>query len=478
MSWQNIRRLAKSGYLMLLPIIALAFYIAFIPHTNYPYPVHIDEWVHLTYFKAMLTAGGTTLGGGSTTLESGFHVFWGVFHQLSGLSWPTIFRYFPSIVFMITILSVYVLAHREGFGWEAAFFACLIPTTVGILGPAFLVPVALGLLFIPLSIFLVLNFRNAWSCLTVFIFTCFLLPMHAPSAICLAIILAPFVLLNLRGNFKYSLGLTLALLLPFVLPFPLLFDKLLPTAKELLISQALPTYVDFPQVIKTYGYLPILLCLLGTFLLAIRGGKKNYGLIFGLLALLVMLVTFFTFHYGISIVYERGLIYMMLMVGIVAGAGLAGVKNLSLPVKLTAWLRSPLITQNVGEFLCLVLIGLTLAIGIPDRQDTPYYHMIDEEDYQAFVWIRDNISDDYEKTILDPWKATAFTAITGKDVYTRIHAFPKPSDEKASKFLEEGSSDTTFLRENGISIIYTRGEVHNPDLIEARENIYLLKEIK
>ncbi|GAI93906.1 unnamed protein product [marine sediment metagenome] len=189
-----------------------------------------------------------------------------------------------------------------------------------------------------------------------------------------------------------------------------------------------------------------------------------------------MLVAFFTFRYGLSIMYERGLIYMMLMVGIVAGAGLVGVKNLSLPVKLTAWLRAPIITQNVGKFLCLVLIGLTLAIGIPDRQDTPYYYMIDSEDYEAFAWIRDNVKEGYEKAVLDPWKATAFKAITGKNVYTRIHAFPRPSDEEASKFLEEGSSDTTFLRENGISIIYTEGEVHNPDLIEVGENIYLLKE--
>ena len=33
-----------------------------------------------------------------------------------------------------------------------------------------------------------------------------------------------------------------------------------------------------------------------------------------------------------------------------------------------------------------------------------------------------------------------------------------------------------FLRENGISIVYTRGECDNPDLVEAEKNIYLLKE--
>jgi len=469
----------------MLPILALAFYIAFIPHQSYPYPIHVDEWLHLAFSKGMLQAGSTTFVdpffGQSTrplsaNLEAGFHLFWAIFHQISGISWMTIFRYFPGIIFIITVLSVYVLGQRQGYGWEAALFTCLITTTVGIMGPAFLVPVALGLLFISLALFLVLNFRGGWSYLVLFVFTSFLLSIHAPSAIGVVIVLVPYILLNLKGNFKHSLGITLAVVIPFLAPFPWIFSMLLPTAKSLLTPQPLPTYIDFPRITKIYGYLPILLCLLGTFLLAIRGGKKNYSLIFGLLALLVMVVAFFTFHYGLHIMYTRGLMYMMLMVSIIAGAGLAGVKNLRLPAKLTARLGvPPIITQNVGKFLCLVLIGVTLAVGIPDRQDTGYYHMIDEKDYEAFVWIEENVDKDYKKAILDPWKATAFCAITEKNIYTRIHAFPEPSDEEAYKFLDGGCSNTAFLRENGISIIYTRGECQNPDLTEVRENIYLLK---
>ena len=484
MKWHDFHKVPKSVYL-LLPIIALAFYIAFIPHQGYPYPVHIDSWVHLAYSEAMLQAGSTTfpdpfLGQStislSSNLEAGFHLFWGVFHQISGISWLTIFRYFPSIIFVITVLSVYVLAERQGFGWEAALFTCLIPTTVGILGPGFLVPVALGLLFTPLALFLAFNFSNGWSYVVLFVFTSFLLSIHAPSAIVVVIVLIPYILLNLKGNFKHSLGITLAVVIPFLAPFPWIFSMLLPTAKSLLTPQPLPKYIDFPRIIKTYGYLPILLCLLGTFLLAIRGGKKDYSLILGLLALLVMVVTFFTFHYGLHIMYTRGLMYMMLMVSIIAGAGLAGVKNLSLPAELTTLLRvPPIITQNVGKFLCLVLIGVTLVVGIPDRQDTVYYQMIDDKDYEAFVWIEENVDKDYKKAILDPWKATAFSAITERNVYTRIHAFPKPSDEEAGEFLDGGCSDTAFLRANGISIIYTRGECRNPDLTEVRENIYLLK---
>ncbi|MBI3930840.1 MAG: hypothetical protein HY325_02345, partial [Chloroflexi bacterium] len=201
----NVRSLLKFDYLMLLPVLGLAFYIAFIPHLNYPYAIHVDEWVHITRSNMLMEAGSVNFPG-VFSLEVGFHLFWGVFQTISGLSWMDIYRYFPGVIFIITVLSVYILAQREGFGWEAAFFTALIPSTVGIMGPAFLVPVAMGLLFTPLYLFLTFNFRTLWSYLLIFIFTAFLLSIHAPSAISPIIVLVPYILLNLKGNFKHSLG--------------------------------------------------------------------------------------------------------------------------------------------------------------------------------------------------------------------------------------------------------------------------------
>lgn len=71
--------------ILMIALLALAFYIAFIPNHNYPYPVHIDEWVHLAYSKALMSAGGVTFSG-SFSLEAGFHLFWGVFQSISGIS--------------------------------------------------------------------------------------------------------------------------------------------------------------------------------------------------------------------------------------------------------------------------------------------------------------------------------------------------------------------------------------------------------
>ena len=474
MTLSNAHKIPKYDYLILLPIMALAFYIAFIPHHNYPYPLHVDEWINLVRFKGLMEAGNITFAG-SFLLEAGFHLFWGVFQTISGISWMDIFRYFPGIILIITVLSVYILAQRQGFGWEAALFTCLIPTTVGILGPSFLIAMSLGLLFIPLSLFLAFNFKTGWAYLSLFIFISFLLTLHAPTAVGLAIILIPYILLNLKGSFKHSLGLTLALAIPFLVPFPWIFHMLLPTAKLLFSAQTIPTYIALPRIIRAYGYLPILFCLLGTFLLAIRGGSKNYSLILGLLGLLVMLVVYYTFHYGVEIMYFRGLMYMMLAMSIVAGAGLMGVRKLRLPARLNTWLKVPFITQNVGNILCLALIALTLVMVIPVRQDTPYYHMIDREDYEAFVWIKDNVSEGYGRAVLDPWKATAFAAITEKDIYTRIHSYPTAKDERVYTFLNNGCTDTAFLRGYGISIVYSRQACNNPDLVEVRKNVYLLK---
>ena len=45
---------------------------------------------------------------------------------------------------------------------------------------------------------------------------------------------------------------------------------------------------------------------------------------------------------------------------------------------------------------------------------------------------------------------------------------------KLIEFLDNGCTDTQFLGDNGISIIYTTGVVDNSDLVPLRENIYIL----
>jgi len=326
MNWPNIWKLAKSDYIKLVPILALAFYMAYIPHLHYPYPVHIDEWVHMAFSKAILTEGNISFPypfSGEVIqlfdqMEIGFQLFWGIFQRISGISWPDIFRFFPSIIFMITVFSVYTMARKEGFGWEAALLTCLIPTNVGIMGPAFLIPVSMALIFVPLSLYIAFNFRTIGAYLALFVMVCLLISIHAPSAICLLLILAPYVLLSFKGEFKHSLGLMLALLGPFVVTLPWTYEMVLSYGQSLFTAQPPSTGRDLPILMRDYGYVPLISCLVGTFILAMKGGRKYYALAGGLLVIMAMLAIFYTVHFGLLIVYLRGLLFGMLMAGIVA----------------------------------------------------------------------------------------------------------------------------------------------------------------
>jgi hypothetical protein len=470
--------------LLLIPILAMAFFVAFIPHRDYPYPVHLDEWQVMAYANHLMEQGSTShltnpLYGGdqlmpNQTGEIGTHVFWGAFKQITGIDWLVIFRYFPGVVYMLTVLSVFVLADRQGFGWLAAFFASLLPTTVGILGPAFLVPISLAMLFIPLALFIAFNFRSSWSYLVLSALVVAPAAIHPPTAAVLIIILAPYVLLSLKGSPRHSLGMALAVTVPFLALFPVIYRIAVPMVKRLFVPQVINQFVDLPAVIPTLGYVTVLLCLIGVVHLAWKGRRTDYGLVLGTVALLTVLALFFSLHFGTEIVYYRGLQVAMLMVSILAGAGLGVVGGLRLPPGLRRGLKTYIAWDRLGMLATLIVAVMALAIVIPARINTPYYHMIDSEDYNAFIWIRENLGTSYDKALLDPWKGMAFVGLTGKKVYSLIGERPTILDQQAGQFLAAGANETDFLRQDGVSVVYSGSQVFNPDLIEIRQDVYLL----
>jgi hypothetical protein len=468
------------GYMLLL-ILLLAFYMAFIPHIGYAYPLHGDEWMHMAYTETIVQTGSITFPdpftgqgevGVGSNLWVGFHIFWAMYQQVSGIPWVELFRYFPAIIFMFTVLAVYILASREGYGLEAAFFTCLIPTTGGLLGPAFMVPMALGLLFIPLSLFLAFHIKNWVSYLLIFLFTCFLLLSHATTAIILCIILLPYALISIKDNTRHSIGIIAALLLPFVLPFPWIFKLLVQNAGQLLTPQFMSQYIEIPALLGKYGLVPVILSFLGTVLLITKGGKKNFGLILGLALLLIVMLVFLVFHYGLAGIYDRGLTTMLLILSIFAGAGLFWIRNLGLPAEFMQKHKSKLF-RYAGNIACVILGLLILAIAVPTRFSAVFYHMVDDEDYRAFTWIKDNIGAEYTTALVDPWKATAFVAITGKKVLHRIWVNQEPVDDRIYSYLKSGCQDSAFLRDNRLSFVYNQWPCDNRDLSEVSDRVFV-----
>jgi hypothetical protein len=81
----------------------------------------------------------------------------------------------------------------------------------------------------------------------------------------------------------------------------------------------------------------------------------------------------------------------------------------------------------------------------------------------------------YQTGILDTNIAWAFAPLTQKFAYT---AEVSPNFHKkgraAMEFLAEGTKDTAWLVERGISIVYSPAEVNNQALSKVNHNTYLL----
>ena len=91
-----IRRIFTWEHLLLLLILALGYYMTLIPHLADPYPVHLDEWVHIASSNQIINQGTVTelvdpFTGGppifNQRIEAGYHVFLGIFREVSGVSW-------------------------------------------------------------------------------------------------------------------------------------------------------------------------------------------------------------------------------------------------------------------------------------------------------------------------------------------------------------------------------------------------------
>ena len=475
---------AKYEYFILIFIIVLGVYITCIPRQSVILPVHLDEWFHMACARQILTQGTAVdmtdpFFGGQSWLfqfaERGFHLLLGVLQIISGLDWLSIFRYIPSVIFVMTLLATYIMGKRHGFGLESAFFVSLLPTTIGILGPAFLVPVATGLPFIPLSLLIVHNIDNWKGSVVLAFFIFFLLIVHAYTAIAVFIICFPYLLFKAKGNRKSSLQYGLALLLPFLISYPLASQYVNPIMASILNPHEISVYIDFPWLIDSLGYIPLGLCLVGIFFIGIRPDRRTLGLLFGFLVLLVLLVIYYQFHYGITGLYERGFLYVLMTANMIAGVGLAALRQINL--NLPSFNRIPHRIAKYGPItLAGILIILVVITVVPQRQSTQFYQMIDECDYQAFRWIKDYYESHDIKALIDPWKGTAFTAVTGLRVTSRIIMAPTKIDYEIYEFLDNECQDTAFLIDNDISLVYTRQSCTNPDLVKVHDNVYIVTE--
>ena len=502
-SGRSISTGGAARLLALGAIMGFAFYTSLIPRLDYDYPLHEDEWTHFTEARSIAEEGTipfldpvtgedradpiTEETRSSPHFEVGYQLFLAEFQLVTGLPWLAIFRYLPSAVFALTALSAYLFGNRRGFGLEAALFACLVPTTVRFLGPAFAVPVALGLFFVPLVLLLAEHFWSSRGLPVLLLpLLSFLFIAHAPTALFAGLIVAVYGLfqtarraLGQRSTRRRALAQLATVAIAVVLSsLPLLvYNSWLAGAAA---AEPLPQeLLEAPgSMIARLGYVPYPLFVLGLVLLARNGSRTDRALL--MTTVLVSTYAFVHYEYGLgnAALYSRSILYLSLLLLLIAGLAAAWARRRLAQLLSPRWARAAVASFAAAGLVLGAVVLPSLALNVDARYDETFYHRIGETQYDDFVWVRDNLCSGYGRALTDPKFGRPFAAISGRYTYAAIPATAAPVRpprlDEARLVLKEGVPDADWLREHGVSIVYSTGRVESPELVKVHERVYVL----
>lgn len=482
-----MKRASLIKAILLVAIIALAFYMALYPRLDYPYPLHVDEWMHLGYTTQILNTGqlnfphpfqaGQWEVGGHP--ETGYYLWFGTSLLATGSPWMVLARLMPALVLGIIAFVAYAWGRKRGFGLEAAFFATFIHTTIRFLGPAFLVPVTLGLVFFPLCLILLEKMEKDWRPLPLIVISlASLFLTHGTTAVAVGFVLVIYLLFYLilsKSPRRQTLpSLTCLLLIPFSGLVIFLWNQafVMREIQNIINAGKIPLPA-IPIPLPQLGYIMVALAVIGFGFLIARGGWRNYALLVPTVILLFF-VQFYRqwFDIGPDILYERGWLYVMLLMAFIAGYGLSQIRQLSLTFfKRWRW----------GALPVYVALALVVVFSLVQRMDgydkEDYYHVISVTNYHDFKWIGEELPQD-SILLLNPYVGWSFVPISGGQYVYTAKAYPWGVEEamEISGFLRMGATDTDYIRERNVNVLYSPFPLKNPDLVEVRDGVYILRE--
>lgn len=498
-------------------ILAFAFWAGMAPHFSYRYPLHVDEWLALGYAQSMMEEGSlqypdpfSSSAQISFHPEMGMHLLLGFLETATGLSWMGLYRVAPGLLMALLALLTYALGRRDGYGWAAALFVPLIPTSVRTLGPTLLVPVSVAALFIPVTLLLLyrLEGRNMgvslWLLLLIIGGTIFVHPTTEGAVTGLAVLYLLALLAETIAGRRYlaATGLVIAVAVRMLIP-AIILGIWIPSLSKSLAEEALGG--STPQTLihlglnhgffEAFGKGPVVFFMAGVFLFvsSSRYGLRSYVLpsFVGLL-LLFLLHLYPRYYFGPSPLYERGWVYlgfsMSLMVGYAVGTYFRSVSGISrrlaalVSPQASGGLRVMLLGLGVG----VVALAMITSITSRERkQYAGYYHMVGDQIYADFLWLGQYADQGQSVALMEPSLAFAYPVLAGGEKRP-LAAVPAPSlnpwVKQIHEMLRMGKVDERWLSRQAASVVYTRmpgtqtlKQLDSANLIEVRPGIYLFR---
>lgn len=405
----NLIKFLKSNIVLIL-IILFSLFLTFYPHLHYKYPLHIDEWVHLTWSKEIMSRGNIpnydpflSWYRPYNTFEDGYHVFLSSFFLITNLNPIHISLIFPLFFTFVMVLSVYFLAITATNNKTVALLSALIvgttPSDVMFLGHVFAVPLNVGLIFVPL-IFLFAE-KEYYLPLALLLGASFL--MYPPAGVVSVIGLIVFYVMKIIYQKSFSLKKALAsLFFGVALGMPLILTIVF-SSQGIQFSP----YFFMVDLIKYFSYPLAVLAIIGI----VYKFRETYSPLFAYIFSLVLLFIPFKFlKFGFLVPYERLILFFFPILAIYSAMGIFFL------VKFLPKFRNIL--------LALVFIAIAYFSIVSNLHSyNNYYHIISDDEYNFYTSIKETTPKD-SVFLIAPDKAVAFVPISERKTISWLSNTP------------------------------------------------------
>ncbi|VVB82691.1 Uncharacterised protein [uncultured archaeon] len=399
-----------------------------VSHFSYPFPIHVDEWIHLSQIVYILE--NKSLGfvnPYSSHLifqqdpEVGYHLILATFFKISSLDPILTYQYFATIFFIINSILLFILikklTNNYYIGLLSIVFFLAIPTNSNILGNWFAVPLTFSLSLIFLFFIFLTDFfktNNKLFLLSSIIF--YLFSFCYPVATAFITLITFFYLIFEFKIYKRFNKKKFFIILGvgFILLIALLF-------KGLVFSRTWTNFQYDYSLIFFYGLLPMLFAIFGIYFVLTK--KMNRIFFIWPLICLINLIVYKIFGFGLFIPYERILFYYLLGLAPLAAIGL-----FYLFKSIWVFLYEKVIKNK--KVLSLILVSLLVGVcfyftfqnyyPIKSEGNFGFIQILDQEDYNAIKFIEQNYG---EKNIIlaDPFISLGIYPI-GKNFVVSIES--------------------------------------------------------
>ena len=490
----------KQITLITLVLICLVLLI-YSPHIINPFPIHIDEYHHITE-SIKLKQGEFPKGLQGARI--GFHVILAFLSLFTNLILT--YKFLPAIWAIITSLTLFYITKSKTAHLSKSFFISLftiiffasLKSNANITGLWFFIPLTFSIPFIYLYIYFFsegirLNKKNYLvASLTIMLF---LIPIHSISVLFAIPCLIIYLLINLEQTKKqYKILLTFLLvpilgliLYSFLLDISLIQAFLL-LLKELQFKQGWGVLEIKNSFFELYSPIGYLLAILGCIYIS-TSKKKFYKYGIYILWPITLLISILIFKFtGVSFLspYQRNLYYLAISLPFLSALGLfyliKVIKKQTNKLSRVGWVEenSDKTKKIIYHTLVIILITLVIILTFQSYYTIPenirLYEVLDKEGYETLEFLSTLPSQLDSKVIAPIDISPAVFPVSKKHPVATMFFYGDRIE--VEKFFESSACETknNIIKKHNVNYILSKNQTNcNWELIYNKNNNFIYR---